>query len=456
MLGAVVCAAGVAAIALSIWMRRQKEWLLLSWGTFGVLWGAYLLARTPAFESEFAFSETFWAYLVAFLVYLLPIPVAGCLVGLFGKGKRGLFLWLLRIAALFAAGAMIADLVQSSPGSAIPAGRIFGVAFGLSMVAGVVRAGTKITGDVRVFVAGFVVGGLSLVLESVAAGRFLPLDADETGIGVLVILLAVGYTSLRRFFLNLRDRVVGDSEMESVRQIQITLVPQELPQNQTLRVATRYVPANLIGGNFIDSAPSGDGTVSILLGDVAARGVGAAALASILRVAFASQVNREPDPARILTGMNRILGERTENRTASASCLVLQPGRRAMTYSNAGHPPLLVWRKGADKFVEIGGNGVALGPVQDAKFANEHLPFDAGDRVILYTKGVTEALDPRGRMFGEKRFRYLLRADAKLGTEESAEAITQHLLTWTGASNHGILNDDMTLVIIDVLGNGSA
>jgi len=154
--------------------------------------------------------------------------------------------------------------------------------------------------------------------------------------------------------------------------------------------------------------------------------------------------------------MNRILGERTENRSASASCLVLHPGRRAMTYSNAGHPPLLVWRKGSDKFEEVGGNGVALGPVQDARFANVHLPFDGGDRVILYTKGVTEALDPRGRMFGEKRFRYLLRSDAKRGAEESAEAITQHLLTWTGANNRAILKDDMTLVIIDILGNGSA
>ncbi|HTR98177.1 MAG TPA: hypothetical protein VML00_00425 [Bacteroidota bacterium] len=269
-------------------MRKQREWLLLSWGSFGVLWGAYLLARTPAFESEFDVGQTFWAYLIAFLVYLLPIPVAGCLVGLFGKGKRSLFLWLFRIAMLFAACAMIADVVQASPGSAIPAGRVFGVVFGLSIVAGVVWAGIRVTGDVRVFVAGFVIGGLSLVLESVAAGRFLPLDADETGIGVLVILLAVGYTSLKRFFVNLKERFAGDVEMESARQIHFTLLPQELPQTQNLRVATRYVPANLIGGNFIDCVPTAEGTVSILLGDVAARGVGAAALASILRVSFAS------------------------------------------------------------------------------------------------------------------------------------------------------------------------
>jgi len=456
MLGSVVCATGVAAIALSLWMRRQKEWLLLSWGTFGILWGAYLLARTPAFESDFAFSPVFWAYLIAFLVYLLPIPVAGCLVGIFGKGKRGLFVWLLRVAALFAACAMIADVVQASPGSAIPAGRVFGVVFGLAIVAGVVWAGIRITGDVRVFGAGFVVGGLSLILASVAAGKFLPLNADETGIGVLVVLLAVGYTSLKRFFVNLKERFAGDIEMESARQIQFTLIPQELPQTQNLRVATRYVPANLIGGNFIDCVPSGDGTVSILLGDVSAHGVGAAALASILRVSFASQISREPDPGGILTGMNRMLGERTEHRSAAASCLVLHPGRRAMTYSNAGHPPLLIWRKGADKFEEVGGSGVALGPMEDARFANVHLPFDGGDRIILYTKGVTEALDPRGRMFGEKRFRYLLRSDAKLGTEESAEAITQHLLTWTGVTNRGVLKDDMTLVIIDVMGNGSA
>jgi len=110
--------------------------------------------------------------------------------------------------------------------------------------------------------------------------------------------------------VNLKERFAGDVEMESARQIHFTLLPQELPQTQNLRVATRYVPANLIGGNFIDCVPTAEGTVSILLGDVAARGVGAAALASILRVSFASQVTREPDPARILTGMNRILGER--------------------------------------------------------------------------------------------------------------------------------------------------
>ena len=93
-----------------------------------------------------------------------------------------------------------------------------------------------------------------------AAGRFLPPGADETGIGVLVILLAVGYVSPKRFFVTRKERFARDIGMVSARQIRFTLNPREPPQTQNPRVS------------------------------------------------FASQISREPDPGENLTGMNRILG----------------------------------------------------------------------------------------------------------------------------------------------------
>ncbi len=122
-----------------------------------------------------------------------------------------------------------------------------------------------------------------------------------------------------------------------------------------------------------------------------------------------------------------------------------------MACANAGHAPLLVWRKKARKIDEFGGSAIVLGPSPDEKYSTSHIALKTGDRVILYSKGATEALDRRGQLFGEKRFRDLIRSNERLAADQFAEAVTQDILSWAGMNAGGVLKDDFSLIVVDML-----
>jgi phosphoserine phosphatase RsbU/P len=270
-------------------------------------------------------------------------------------------------------------------------------------------------------------------------------------LGLCALGFVLGYAVARRLLENSQRRLLREQQLESARQIQFTLVPQEITAAQNLRIAPRYVPAPQVMGNFFDIVAVGEARVCILIGDVAGRGVEAASIASILKSVFASHVTSVSDPAEVLWRMNRILCERTDRKSASAGCLMIDPAAGAMAYAHAGHTPLIVWRKRERKFDEFGGSAVALGPVPDAAFTNSYVALHTGDRVIMYSKGAIEVLDRRGRLFGEKRFKDLIRSNERLPPDQFAETITQDLLAWAGMNSGGTLKDDLTLIAVDML-----
>ena len=400
MLGAVTLAGGVSLISLALAVRGLRSVVLTSFAGFAFLWGAGLLAGAHSFQAASGIRPAFWHYIQSASGYILPVPLAGYLFGRFGRGPKKVYLWTLRAAVFAALVGIASDIVQSAPASAFPPGWSFGTAWNLVL---------------------------------------------------FVLACPMAYVAFRRSFAGARERIYREQEMESARQLNFVLTPQEIGTSQNLRIAQRYVPAPVPRGNFFDIVPVGDARICILIGDVAASGFGAAAIASILKTIFISRVAAVADPAGILNLMTRVLSERTDKKSASASCVIIDSLAGVMACANAGHSPLLVWRKKARKIDEFGGSAVMLGPVPDEKYSTSHVAMKTGDRVILYSKGATEALDRRGRLFGEKRFRDLIRANERLSADQFAEAVTQDIITWTGMNAGGVLNDDFTIIVVDML-----
>jgi len=451
MLGALVSVWGASALFTSLRNVRRKDVLLASFGGLALLWGALLLSGMPAVQAMFGSPGLTWNYLQAVIAYLLPIPFAAYLVGLFGTGWKGVYTWVLRAAVVLSLVAVLFDAALEKPFSAVPAERALGAVWGLALLVTASRSGVNLAGQKWILAAGFLVFAVAALGEIAGGETFLPAGVSETGLGLSCVVFALGYVAVRRSLDVARRTLRREQEMEAARQIHFTIVPQEISATRNLRIAQRYVPAQSIQGNFFDIAVAGDSRVCVLVGDVAARGVPAAGVASILKAVFATQVASVTDPAVILNLMNRILADRTEKKSASAGCMMIDAVSGVMAYAGAGHTPLIVWRKREKKCEEFGGGEVVLGPVADAQYGSSFVTLKQGDRVVAYSKGAVDVLDKRGSLFGEKRLRDLIAANEALSVEQFAEKVTQAILAWAGMNEGGSLPDDITLIVVDML-----
>jgi anti-anti-sigma factor len=220
-------------------------------------------------------------------------------------------------------------------------------------------------------------------------------------IGALVLAAA---TSQRRR--------AEDAEREIAETLQQSLLPDAPPAIADWEIATVYRAAGAeevqVGGDFYDFFPT-DGGWTLILGDVAGKGVEAAAMAALLRggARFVSQAER--GPAAILARLDEALRQRAALSLCSALCVCLDGGN--LLLSSAGHPaPLIV--RGDGRIREIGGGGPMLGVSPDAAWPERSVAIESGETVLLYTDGVTETRGATQR-FGLGRLEELLVANAE-------------------------------------------
>jgi serine phosphatase RsbU (regulator of sigma subunit) len=180
--------------------------------------------------------------------------------------------------------------------------------------------------------------------------------------------------------------------------------------------------------------------------------VGAALIGSMLNIAFASQSESISDPARVLTRTNRILQGRLENSFVTACSLYLDPAYGSLIYANAGHPPPLLWRAASKEMVRLSNAGTILGPFPDSVYENSTLELTQGDRIILYTDGIVETRSKRGELFGEEQLITFIEKHATDSAETTADRLIKHLFHWSGRDGNSSLDDDLTLVIVDLAG----
>lgn len=121
-----------------------------------------------------------------------------------------------------------------------------------------------------------------------------------------------------------------------------------------------------------------------------------------------------------------------------------------MSYTNAGHPALLLWRKIERKIYEFQQAGVMLGQLPDAQYTSTQHYLEPGDRIVLYTDGIIEATNASGEFFGDDRFKTFIETHAHLPANDFADTLLEHLTTWSGKRFDETAEDDLTLLVIDV------
>jgi hypothetical protein len=211
---------------------------------------------------------------------------------------------------------------------------------------------------------------------------------------------------LRRFLHGQREREKWRLEIEQARQLQQMLIPEELPKIAGLTIESDYRPARVVGGDFFQIIPdASDGSVLIVAGDVAGKGLQAGMLVALIVGAIRNQAESSSDPMQMLEALNRRL---RGHGHAAATCVALRiDGDGRVTLANAGHlPPYL---NGEELPME---GALPLGMIEGAEFSVMKFQLTANDRLLLMSDGIAEAQDEHGQLFGFERIQAMVRQSA--------------------------------------------
>jgi sigma-B regulation protein RsbU (phosphoserine phosphatase) len=234
-----------------------------------------------------------------------------------------------------------------------------------------------------------------------------------------------------------------EAELQRAREIQQSLLPRNIPQIPGFEIAGAWQPASTVSGDYYDVLPLGDHKLGICIADVSGKGVSAALLMANVQAAVRAYANESQSPAQVCGKVNRLLCENiATGKFVTFLYAILDGDERSFQYCNAGHLyPILVSR-GSVGTLEQG--GAVLGVFPAWTYEDSVIDLKAGDRLLLFTDGITEASDTNGQEFEETRIAAFAKANATLSASELDNRLLAQVTDFCGAH----FQDDATLLVI--------
>jgi sigma-B regulation protein RsbU (phosphoserine phosphatase) len=249
-----------------------------------------------------------------------------------------------------------------------------------------------------------------------------------------------------------------EEELRIARAIQMSLLPRGPLDVPGLAITALCVPAREVGGDYYDFFQLDRDRLGVLIADVSGKGTSAALYMAELKGLILALSQRYDSPRELLIEVNRIISEHLDSRsfiTITYAMIDLQAG--VMTFCRAGHTPLifLSGRSGAESSARVlTPSGMVLGLRIDGaaeKFAElleeERVDLSSGDVIVLYTDGITEAMNPESDLFGESRLSRIVEEHGHLESGELRERIMREVEAFVGSADQ---HDDMTMILLKV------
>jgi phosphoserine phosphatase RsbU/P len=439
--GVLIVAAGAVSCLFFAFRRKQREYSLLYFGLGAILYGVRLFINGSAH-----YVQGQWDWITEAISLVIPIPLLLFFTATMARRWRKLAMWSIGVFSVIGAVGMVElFLVHSERATQRVIHLIAVVVIPILMVLLFV-GGRSATREQKILRAGFFVFLMFIVHTNLANIGAIPHGPDLEFIGFVAFLGCLGYVAAARTHHNEERLLALNKELEIARGIQAGLLPEKSFSVAGLTAASRYVPATSVAGDFYDFLPKDSG-LGVLIADVSGHGVPAALSASMVKVAIRAQRDWADDPARVLTGLNSILCGNLQGQFVTAGYVYLDPGRGALAYAGAGHPPLLAWRAREKKVECMEENGLMLGIFPEGAYKCMTADLAPGDRFVLYTDGITEAPSLSGEEFGMDRFKSFLAEHAASPAQELCDALVKHVRAWSGNSREQ--HDDLTLIVVD-------
>ncbi len=239
-------------------------------------------------------------------------------------------------------------------------------------------------------------------------------------------------------------RIRAEAEARTAREIQMNFLPDSDPVIAGYSIAGRSIPALNVGGDYYDFIRLDDHRLAIGLGDVSGHGLPSALVMANLQATIRSQAAFDPDPARCLERANRLLYHSTDAHTfVSLFYGILDDRNHSLIYANAGQNwPILFPSVGEPR--TLMSHGLVLGVRENIEYENEEINVNEGDRLVLYSDGVTEAMNAEREQFGDERL-----VEAVMHAPQAlSRSLIDHIVGTVGAHVGRIPQaDDMTLIV---------
>lgn len=260
--------------------------------------------------------------------------------------------------------------------------------------------------------------------------------------------------NLKRYIADLAETTAARERMKAeltvAHSIQMDLVPKTFPpfpERPDLDIYAIMEPAREVGGDFYDFFFLDEERLVLAIADVSGKGVPAALFMAVTRSFLRAEFKVDADPGRVLTRVNQELAEANDScMFVTLFCAVYHTVSGEIAYANAGHNPPVLQRAGGNVEWISRPAGPVAGPMPGLDYATGQCRLEDGDALLLYTDGVTEAMDPANRLYGNQRLRDQVMA---VGTGLDGHAILAHLIADIRAHAAGAnQSDDITLLIL--------
>jgi serine phosphatase RsbU (regulator of sigma subunit) len=242
-----------------------------------------------------------------------------------------------------------------------------------------------------------------------------------------------------------REKQKIDEELSVARTIQQSLLPRHLPAEGWFRACGSSIASHEVGGDYFDVNGVSESCWAAVVADVSGKGVSSALLASLLQGAFLTATDSSELMVKRVRGLNRFLHERTEGGKYATIFYSLLERDGRFRYINAGQcAPIVISPDGRYEYLEA--TAMPVGMLEEAEFEVEERHLAPGDRIVMYTDGVTEAQDLRGEFFGRKQLRELVLAHAADSCAVLHDAVLRAVKVFTDTAMQA---DDITLVVVE-------
>ncbi len=297
---------------------------------------------------------------------------------------------------------------------------------------------------VRALIANIILGVIYFIIVTLAfiycgfwADLFLP---------VIVIIFVYLSSTFYRFVNETRKMELLEKELDIARTIQKSFLPTEIKGFPGIDIRSFMQPAKFVAGDFYDIVKLDDRRLGVMIGDVSGKGVPASLIMAQTISLFRIFSREYPDCAGVLKAINKELCGKFDSRFVTCLFMIIDTGENKVTVSSAGHGPLLIYNKSGNSVSEAElSMEMPLGIMDAVDYKDVKFDLKAGDKLVLFTDGITEARDKEGREFGIDSVKNLILKNASSDAYAIAESIKEAVDKF---SYHCEQHDDITLIVL--------
>jgi phosphoserine phosphatase RsbU/P len=245
---------------------------------------------------------------------------------------------------------------------------------------------------------------------------------------------------------SIEERKKMEQELTLAEETQRTLLPQVLPEVPNLNLHAFSKPTRYVGGDFYDFVKLETGVLAAVLADVSGKGISASLLSSMILGCLQMQLRAHVSTHEAVNRLNQFLCEKSSaSRFVTMILFTLDANGRG-SYINAGHNTAYIFRAAAGDIEEVPSNNLLVGAFSFAQYQSLPIQLGAGDVLVAYSDGLTEAENKEGEAFGEERLKSIIRAEARSGSTHLEQKVLEAIQDFTMGRSQ---TDDITIIIVE-------